>query len=112
MVAAMIGTARTLLSLPAAVAVVAVAGCSTDDVRNEVEKQVEDVTGLTAIQDEVKKELGTDNLDVRSVSCRNPGIDLGRESFTLSCTAKFSDGTKKVVKVEKRPGGKLTVTAR
>jgi len=46
------------------------------------------------------------------VSCKDPGIDLGKESFTLSCTAKFSDGTKKVVRVEKRPGGKLTVTAR
>lgn len=106
------GTARALVSLPAAVAVLAAAGCSTDDVRNEVEKQVKDVTGITAIQDKVKKELGTDNLDVRSVSCKDPGIDLGKESFTLSCTAKFSDGTKKVVRVEKRPGGKLTVTAR
>lgn len=108
----MIRTARTLLLLPAAVAVVAVAGCSTDDVKNQVEKQVKDVTGITAIQDKVKKELGTDNLDVRSVSCKDPGIDLGKESFTLSCTAKFADGTTKVVRVEKKPGGKLTVTAR
>lgn len=108
----MINVTRALLALPAAVAVVAVAGCSTDDVKNEVEKKVKDVTGITAIQDRVKKELGTDNLDVRSVSCKNPGIDLGKETFTLSCTAKFSDGTTKVVRVEKKPGGKLTVTAR
>lgn len=100
-----------LVALPAVLAVTA-AGCSTDDVKNQVEKKVKDVTGITAIQDKVKAELGTDNLDVKSVSCAKPGIDLKGESFTLSCTATLSDGTKKVVKVEKKPGGKLTVTAR
>ena len=98
-------------ALPAVLAVAA-AGCSTDDVKNEVEKKVKDVTGITDIQNKVKAELGTDNLDVKSVSCAKPGVDLKRESFTLSCTATLSDGTKKVVKVEKKPGGKLTVTAR
>ena len=102
---------RAMLAVPAVLAVTA-AGCSTDDVKNEVEKKVKDVTGITEIQNKVKAELGTDNLDVKSVSCAKPGIDLGRESFTLSCTATLSDGKKKVVKVEKKPGGKLTVTTR
>ncbi len=101
------------LLVPAAlVAALALAGCSTDDVKNEVAKKVEDVTGITGVQNEVKAQLGTDNLKVKSVKCDDPGIDFGKGEFTLKCTATLDDGTKKVISVAKRSGEKLKITTR
>ncbi len=97
-----------LLAVAALGSALALAGCSTDDVK----KKVQDVTGITDVQNEVKAKLGTDNLDVKSVKCNDPGVDLGKGEFTLKCTATLADGTKKVVSVAKKSGQKLQVTTK